>query len=175
MRLRINLDIALESLLRTDNGANPNNPALFLLLAHNQGIVGCGRIAIVISVLVILVGILLSLYFLNIRQHIPSEEELPNEELIRNTEMLEEVKIFLAKYPDALIEIDQSGRLAVDYRVSKPSKEESMEVEPYLRLRVLLNPDGEPVEMFVKCSVGQSKIIERKNIVSYLKTETCLE
>jgi hypothetical protein len=133
------------------------------------------QIAIVISVLAILVGILSGLYFLNVRQYIPSEEELPNEDLIRKTEALEEVKIFLAKYPDALIEIDRSGRLAVDYRVSKQSKEQNLEVDPYLRLRVLLNSEGEPVEMFVDCWNGQSNSIERDNIVSYLKTETCLE
>ncbi len=134
------------------------------------------QIAIVISVLVIVAGILWgSYYYVDHLFDQPSEEELPNEILIRNTEILEEVNVFLEKYPNARVQIDRSGRLAVDYRVSTPSKENNSYVDPYLRLRVLLNSEGEPEEMFVDCYNGQSSNITRDNIVNYLKAETCLE
>lgn len=123
---------------------------------------------------VILVSIYSGYYYVDHLFDTPSEEELPNESLIRNTETLEEVNVFLEKYPDTQIEIDRSGRLSVDYRVSTLSKDNNSFVDPYLRLRVLLNSEGEPEDMFIDCYNGQSNNIEKDHIISYLKTETCL-
>jgi hypothetical protein len=132
------------------------------------------HLTIVISALVIAVGIFSGLYYLDNLSNLPTEEELPNEILIRNTEGLEEVKLFLEKYPDAHIKVDRSGQLAVDYRISQPPKENNSSVAPYIRLRVFLNSNGDPDGMFVDCWDGQRNNMERDNIVSYLKTETCL-
>lgn len=129
---------------------------------------------IVISTLVIAVGILWGFYYVDHLFDTPSEEELPNEVLIMNAEKLEEVKIFLQKYPNAQIQIERSGRLAVDYRVSKPSNDNNSLVDPYLRLRIFLNLEGKPEEIFIDCWNGQNNNIERVNIINYLKIETCL-
>ena len=130
---------------------------------------------IVIVPVVVIAGVLLTLLLVDVRQPIPSEKDLPNEVIIGRANQLEEAKIFLTKYPDANIEVDRSGQLAVDYRFTKPAQAGNSDVQPYLRLRILMNPAGEPQELFTECWDGRNRHIEKNDIINYLRTETCLE
>jgi hypothetical protein len=47
------------------------------------------------------------------------------------------------------------------------------EVEPYLRLRIIMGFLGDPTEIFVECWNGQSRVQEIDDIVSYINTESC--
>lgn len=93
-------------------------------------------------------------------------------------EELQEIKVFLAKYPDADIRIDISSRLAVDY------SQEYCEVtlnngsgtayHTYLCLRVSMSPEGELGHMFTDCrDIHDCWMMVENCIVSYLQTETC--
>jgi|GEM_PF-2474358 len=99
----------------------------------------------------------------------------PDEELIMRTRELEEVKAFLNKYPVATIDVDRSGRLAVDYRVDKPADDNNGALTgKYLRLRVFFD-DGKPQEMYVDCSDGKNAHLIYGDILNYIETETCLK
>ena len=83
-----------------------------------------------------------------------------DEEYIAITNQTLEAQKFLEKYPNATIQVDRSGRLAVDYRV-----ERYLDTE-YLRLRVFIDwRNNKPEEMFV----DNSGTYIRKNIVEYIE------
>ncbi|HEX7031997.1 MAG TPA: hypothetical protein VF172_03260 [Nitrososphaera sp.] len=109
---------------------------------------------------------------------IPSYEELPDGVLINKTKELPEVKAFLAKYPGANVGVDRSGRLTVDYKqhYSEVTLNKSgTEVHPYIRLRIFMTTEGEPIEMYADCRDVHDKWTkaERDDVLGYLETETC--
>jgi len=72
-----------------------------------------------------------------------------------------EAQKFLEKYPNAAIQVDRSGRLAVDYRINGHIDSE------YLRLRIFIDwRNNKPEDMFV----DNSGTYIRENIVEYLET-----
>ena len=85
---------------------------------------------------------------------------ISDEEYTEITSQTLEAQKFLEKYPNATIQVDRSGRLAVDYRV-----ERYLDTE-YLRLRVFIDwRNNKPEEMFV----DNSGTYIRKNIVEYIE------
>lgn len=101
----------------------------------------------------------------------PDENESSDVVILANQEGLPEVTAFLDKYPGADIQIDRSGRVAVDYRVDRVFDDGTFE---YLRLRVLSDSNGIPQEMFVDCYAKGQTQLTYDNIVDYIETETCL-
>jgi hypothetical protein len=96
----------------------------------------------------------------------------------KTKEELQEVKVFLAKYPDADIRVDISSRLAVDYsqeyREVTPNNRNGTEYHTYLRLRLFMSPEGELGDMFTDCrDIHDGWMMVENSIVSYLQTETC--
>jgi len=84
-----------------------------------------------------------------------------NEEYITITNQTLEAKKFLEKYPNAVIQVDRSGRLAVDYRIGGHLDSE------YLRLRIFIDwRNNKPEDMFV----DNSGTYIRENIIEYLET-----
>lgn len=84
-----------------------------------------------------------------------------DEEYIAITNQTLEAQKFLEKYPNAVIQVDRSGRLAVDYRVNTHISTE------YLRLRIFIDwRNNKPADMFI----DNSGTYIRENIVEYLET-----
>ena len=132
---------------------------------------------VAVAMVITITGVLiLALYLVSVRPPVPSERELPNEAVIERANRLEETKILLTRYPNVSIEVDRSGRLAVDYRITEPAQANDSNVLPYLRLRILMSSDGEPQELFAECwNNSTNRHIEQEDVISYLRTETCLE
>ena len=83
-----------------------------------------------------------------------------DEEYITITNQTLEAQKFLEKYPNAVVQVDRSGRLAVDYRVGGHLDSE------YLRLRIFIEwRSNKPEEMFV----DNSGTYIRKNILEYIE------
>jgi len=82
-----------------------------------------------------------------------------DEEYITITNQIIEAQKFLEKYPNAVIRVDRSGKLAVDYRVDHYSE--------YLRLRIFIDwRKNKPEVMFV----DNSGTYIKENIMEYLET-----
>jgi len=89
------------------------------------------------------------------------DNEVTDEEYITITNQTLEAQKFLEKYPNAAIQVDRSGRLAVDYRVGGHLDSE------YLRLRIFIDwRNNKPEDMFV----DNSGTYIRENIMEYLET-----
>lgn len=84
-----------------------------------------------------------------------------DEEYITITNQTLEAQKFLEKYPNAVIQVDRSGSLAVDYRVNNVPTQE------YLRLRIFIDwRTNKPANMFV----DNSGTYIRENIQEYIET-----
>ena len=89
---------------------------------------------------------------------------ISDDEYIEITSHTVEAQKFLEKYPNSTIYVDQSGALAVDYRVN------TNVYDRYLRLRVFIDwRTNQPADMFIDCSGTYI----RKNLLEYLETEDC--
>ena len=97
--------------------------------------------------------------------------------LIEKSKTLNGVQAFLSKYPDAEFLVDTSGTTAIDYRKGLISNRADLEIDPYIRLRVLLTPDSWLEDMFVECWDGSQNHISNgeDNVVAYLEKGTCLD
>lgn len=100
-------------------------------------------------------------------------DSLPDSLVIGNQKNLPEVKAFLAKYPDAGVMVDRSGRLAVDYRVDKQLSNSTDSIHT-LRLRVFSDNLGRPQEMYVDCANDKNLQLKYDDILNYVRTESCL-
>lgn len=100
-----------------------------------------------------------AIVYANLTGMAPTEDELPASTILANQQNLNEVKAFLNKYPNAEINVDRSGRLALDYRVDQESE--------YLRLRVFADNEGKPQEMFVECFADGQSRFTHENITNY--------
>lgn len=85
-----------------------------------------------------------------------------DEEYIAITNQILEAQKFLEKYPNADIEVDRSGRLAVDYRVDT-----HLSIEGYLRLRIFIDwRTNKTQDMFI----DNSGTYITENSLEYLET-----
>ncbi len=86
----------------------------------------------------------------------------------------QDAKAFLEKYPQAETYVDKSGRLAVDFRVSKHPMTNTTQLWEGIRLRVFIDPKtNQLMETFIDCN---GKIINknvRKYLEQYAATLTC--
>ena len=83
-----------------------------------------------------------------------------DEEYIAITNQTLEAQKFLEKYPNAFIQVDRSGRLAVDYRINGNN------YTGHLRLRVFIDwRNNKPADMFV----DNSETYIRENIIEYIE------
>lgn len=100
-----------------------------------------------------------------------------DEEYIKIAKLTPEAQKFLLKYSEASINVDRSGRLAVDFRTDKRiDKSSQIRVEEYLRLRIFINPKtNRPAEKFIECRGTNPTFLENKKILLYLEDEKCLE
>ncbi len=86
----------------------------------------------------------------------------------------QDAQAFLEEHPQAETYVDRSGRLAVDFRVSKRPVTSTTQLWEGIRLRVFIDPKtNQPTETFIDCN---SRII-RNNVRQYLEqyfaTQTC--
>ncbi len=117
-----------------------------------------------IFLITIIIIVAAGLIYINIKGYLLNS--ISDEELINKTKELDEVKIFLNKYPNANVIVDKSGKLAVDYRVD--------DMNSYIRLRIFINPLTNGVEdMFIECYTDKSEKV-RNNIIDYINTRECI-
>jgi hypothetical protein len=84
-----------------------------------------------------------------------------DEEYIAITNQTVEAQKFVEKYPNSVTQVDRSGGLAVDYRVTGHLD------SGYLRLRIFIDwRNNKPEDMFV----DNSGTYIRENILEYLET-----
>ena len=89
-------------------------------------------------------------------------------EYIRIAKTTAEARAFLQKYPHALVAVDRSGSLAVDFWVSPPSGATHID---HLRLRVFLDPRRHrPTKSFIVCA---GRLVQQ-HLLDFLRTEQCL-
>ena len=94
--------------------------------------------------------------------------ELSDREYIRFAKTTSEAQAFLRKYPQARIQVERSGRLAVDFWVA-PTGATHMD---YLRLRVFINPrTNHPIQRFIICA---GRLVQH-DLLDFLATEQCLQ
>lgn len=98
----------------------------------------------------------------------------PDETYILVAKATHEAQTFLALFPNAEINVDRSGRLAVDFRLDKWPIIDSTKNWEGIRLRVFINPkNNHPQEMFIQCN---TKMIQRdiiQNIKIYAARQNC--
>jgi len=124
----------------------------------NKGYVWCALI-ITASVLLAILG-LFTLSELN-KPRTFYDNGVSDEEYIAITNQTVEAQKFLQKYPNAVIEVDRSGALAVDYRVESNSTAE------YLRLRIFIDwRTNKPADMFI----DNSGTYTTENLLEYIET-----
>ena len=122
----------------------------------NKGYIWCALI-IAASVLLAIV-VLFTLSELN-KPRTFYDNGVSDEEYISITNQTLEAKKFLQKYPNAVIEVDRSGALAVDYRVESLGE--------YLRLRIFIDwRTNKTGEMFI----DNSGTCFTQNLLEYLET-----
>ena len=118
--------------------------------------------------LVLVAGLIISFVYkpnkIEITGAVVDESNIENK-LINTAKNTEEGRAFLEKYPSADIKLDNSGRLAIDFRIDNNEKN-------YLRLRVFVNGENS----FIECY--KNGVIEVKTdtniILKYLANEECL-
>ena len=85
-----------------------------------------------------------------------------------------DAKVFLEKYPQADTYVDRSGRLAVDFLVSKHPVTSTTQLWEGIRLRVFIDSSAnQPTETLFQCD---NRIIEnnvRQYLEQYFTTHTC--
>jgi|LGOV01.1.fsa_nt_gb hypothetical protein len=97
--------------------------------------------------------------------------DISDEEYIKIAKSTLEAQKFLEKYPEAIVEVDRSGKLAVDFRVDMRPIIETDSSLKWIRLRVFIIPKNNmPSEKFIDCN---GKVI-KSNLLEYLDTENCL-
>ncbi|GBE18681.1 hypothetical protein BMS3Abin16_01287 [archaeon BMS3Abin16] len=86
-----------------------------------------------------------------------------------------EAQAFLRRYPNATILVDDSGGLAVDFRVNEYEQTSESEVPPYLRLRLYVNPETNRIDgRFLECTSGNRIFIDdAEKIEFYLLHREC--
>lgn len=96
--------------------------------------------------------------------------DISDEEYIKIAKSTLEAQKFLEKYPEAIVEVDRSGKLAVDFRVDMRPIIETDSSLKWIRLRVFIIPKNNmPSEKFIDCN---GKVI-KSNLLEYLDTENC--
>ncbi len=110
----------------------------------------------------------------------PSEEDLPNSVIVNRTNDLQEVKAFLAKYPDASIIIKRGSDFEVDYYIAECTLkaevcfDEPGKVEPHIGLEVRLDNEGYPTSSVLECSTDEfGRHTIKNNIIETLDEEIC--
>ena len=124
------------------------------------------RQKLVILALVWAIAIVISLYALFTfydynRPRTFYDTGISDQEYITITDQTLHAQKFMEKYPSAIIQVDRSGRLAVDYRVNGHLDSE------YLRLRIFIDwRKSEPADMFI----DNSGTYITDNLLEYVDT-----
>jgi hypothetical protein len=98
-----------------------------------------------------------------------SDEEYVS--IARNTP---DAQAFVAKYPQAEVLVDRSGKLAVDFRMTKHPMTSTAQTWEGIRLRVFIDPKtNQPAETFLQCNnkLVQEQVIQY--LEQYAETESC--
>jgi hypothetical protein len=97
-----------------------------------------------------------------------------DEEYVSIARMHHDAQAFLEEYPQAETYVDRSGRLAVDFRVTKHLVTNTTQHWEGIRLRVFIDPKtNQPTETLIQYN---NKIIEssvRQYLKQYFTTQTC--
>ncbi|MGI0011812.1 MAG: hypothetical protein ACREAE_10490 [Nitrosopumilaceae archaeon] len=134
-------------------------------------------IFVILGIAIVVLGSTMIWSFTSLRYFFGSDIVLePSMKLVENIQTLKAVKSFLAKYPDTKVLYDIDAK-TVDYRSGIPSNRADLEVNPYIRLRILVSSEGLPDEIFVECWDGKESHISNgdDNVVAYLQKKTCLD
>jgi hypothetical protein len=97
-----------------------------------------------------------------------------DEEYVSIARVFPDAKAFLEKYPQAETYVDRSGRLAVDFRVTKRPVTSTTQSWEGIRLRVFIDPrTKQPTEAFIQCNDRIIKNNVRQYLEQYSTTQTC--
>ncbi len=97
-----------------------------------------------------------------------------DEEYVSIARVNQDAQAFLEKYPHAETSVDRSGRLAVDFRVSKRPVTSANQLWEGIRLRVFIDPKtNEPAETFIDCNSKITTKNLRQYLEQYFTTQTC--
>lgn len=104
---------------------------------------------------------------------------LSDSEYIQIAKTTPEAQAFLQKYPDAIVSVERTEYLAVDFRIEKSENYGASEnnlVSPYLRLRIFVDPStNKPQSSFIECRSSIEKYLRvDQNVVGYIKIEKCI-
>lgn len=104
---------------------------------------------------------------------------LSDSEYIQTAKTTPETQAFLKKYPNAIVSVERTEYLAVDFTIEKSKgfvASENNPMPPYLRLRVFVNPSAnKPLSSFIECSPSEGNYLRiDENLVQYIGTEKCL-
>lgn len=97
-----------------------------------------------------------------------------DEEYVSIARVHHDAQAFLEKHPQAETYVDRSGRLAVDFRVTKRPVTSTTQHWEGIRLRVFIDPrTNQPTETFVQCNDRIIKNNVRQYLEQYFTTQTC--
>ena len=96
--------------------------------------------------------------------------EFDDDKIIQSTKNLEEVQVFLKKYPEAFSYVDHDFFDTVTFGMIKNDHMYSHS----LGLNVMLDKTGHPSSVVARCGYGGISL-EAPDALEYLKTENCLE
>jgi hypothetical protein len=102
------------------------------------------------------------------------DNEVSDEEYVSIARNTQEAQAFLAKYPQAEVLVDRSGKLAVDFRMTKHPVTSTAQTWEGIRLRVFIDPrTNQPAETFLQCNnkLVQEQVIQY--LEQYAETESC--
>lgn len=97
-----------------------------------------------------------------------------DEEYVSIARVFPDAQAFLEEYPQAETYVDRSGRLAVDFRVTKCPVTSTTQHWEGIRLRVFIDPKAnQPTETIIQCNDKMIKDNVRQYMEQYFTTQTC--
>jgi len=97
-----------------------------------------------------------------------------DEEYVSSARGHPDAQAFLEMYPQAQTYVDRSGRLAVDFRVTKRPVTSTTQQWEGIRLRVFIDPKtNQPTETFAQCNDGIIRNDVQQYLEQYFTTQTC--
>ncbi len=119
--------------------------------------------ALVLGLFLVAAGFVMAAGYFLLPPHESRLAPFSDREYIARAERTDEVRAFLAKYPDATRSVDRSGAVIVEFRAERGGHA--------LRLEILLDSfANRPLDMAVRCDAGEA----RADILDYLRSESCL-
>jgi hypothetical protein len=102
------------------------------------------------------------------------DDEVPDREYAEIAQEHPHAQAFLERYPEAETHVDRSGRLAVDFRVTRRVPTDTTQNWEGVRLRVFIDPDTkQPADTFLQCDERILKDNVLRHLDEYFTTQAC--